>query len=299
MFREKGIINLLKPPGTSSFGAIGRLKKLMDHPKAGHTGTLDPRASGVLPVCFGRATKVIPYLPEAKKEYIGEFTLGKTTNTLDKEGELVSKDESWKELSIDEIRDGLDEFVGEIEQIPPMYSAIKHNGKRLYKLARKGEKIKRKARSVTINSIELISVDLPLLRVKIGCSRGTYIRSLARDIGEKLGCGAYLSFLIRTKSGPFSIKNAVTYKMIESKIKEDQDDFIFSIDWPLVYPEIFVEKRSDKKAVNGAALILDDLKKTPENLEKSDRFLVYSSSRSFVSINEFNGKKFKPLRVFA
>ena len=299
MFRKKGIVNLLKPPGISSFGAIGRLKKLINHPKAGHTGTLDPRACGVLPVCFGRATKVIPYLPEGNKEYIAEITLGKVTNTLDAEGDILSENNSWENLNVANIDDSLKRYIGNIEQIPPMYSAVKLDGKRLYKLARKGKNVKRKTRSIKIKNIDLIAFDLPRFRIKIRCSRGTYIRALARDIGEDLGCGAYLSFLIRSKSGPFLLKDAVSYKMIEKQINEDKDDFISSLDCPLDYPGFSLKKSAYKKAINGTKLYFSDFKENKKVIKDNEIILVYSDSGEFISINKVRDKELKPLRVFS
>ncbi len=299
MFRKKGIVNLLKPPGISSFGAIGRFKKLIDHPKAGHTGTLDPRACGVLPVCFGRATKVIPYIPEGDKEYIAEITLGKVTDTLDAEGDILFESNSWKDLTVANIKDSLKKFIGNIDQIPPMYSAVKQDGKRLYKLARKGKNVERKTRSIKIENIDVLAIDLPRFRIKIKCSRGTYIRSVARDIGKDLGCGAFLSFLIRSKSGPFVLKDAVSYKMIKKQITENKDDFIYPLDWPLEYPGFNLKKSAYKKAINGTKLYFSDFKENEKLIKDNEIILVYSDSEEFISINEVREKKLKPLRVFS
>jgi len=298
LYRKKGIINLIKPPGITSFGAIGKLKKLMNHPKAGHTGTLDPRACGVLPVCFGKATKVIPYLPEGIKEYIAEITLGTTTNTLDAEGEILTQNNKWNNLNEDEIINCVNSFEGEIKQVPPMFSAVKQDGERLYKKARKGKKIKRKKRKVSIYKINIISIEAKRVRFKVSCSRGTYIRSLAHDIGEKLGVGAYLSFLIRTRSGPFNLKKAFTYNMIEKQISENKDDFLFSLDWPLNYPKFALKEESYKKAINGAILNFFDFKADRNTLIKEDKISVYSHNGEFISINEVKSNKIKALRVF-
>lgn len=298
MFRKNGIISLIKPPGITSFGAIGKLKKIMDHPKAGHTGTLDPRACGVLPVCFGKATKVIPYLPEEKKEYIAEITLGTSTNTLDAEGEVISKNNNWKNLNENEIINCIKSFKGEIKQVPPMFSAIKQDGERLYKKARKGKKVKRKERKITIYNLKIISIESKRVRFKVSCSKGTYIRSLARDIGKKLGVDAYLSFLIRTKSGPFTLNKSFTYNMIEKQIFENKDDFLYSLDWPLNYPEYILKNESYKKAINGAILNFFDFKADRNNLIKENKISVYSDEGEFISINEVKEYKIKALRVF-
>lgn len=300
MYKRSGIINLLKPPGVSSFKAIGRVKKILNHPKAGHTGTLDPRACGVLPICFGRATKVIPYLPEEDKEYIAEITLGKTTDTLDSEGEILTENDKWLDLSINEIKEAVNKIASKKEQLPPMYSAVKIDGKRLYKIARKGQKVKRKTREVNIKDTEITFINLPKLRIKIRCSKGTYIRSFARDLGKELNCGAYLSFLIRSKSGPFLLKNTYTYKMIENEINEDKDDFLLPMDQPLDYPKLTLKKTAYKKAINGAVLVFDDFIEENKVIENYDKVLIYSNQEEFISINEVkkSKKKVKALRVF-
>lgn len=300
MYKRSGIINLLKPPGVSSFKAIGRVKKILNHPKAGHTGTLDPRACGVLPICFGRATKVIPYLPEEDKEYIAEITLGKTTDTLDSEGEILTENDKWLDLSINEIKEAVNKIASKKEQLPPMYSAVKIDGKRLYKIARKGQKVKRKTREVNIKDTEITFINLPKLRIKIRCSKGTYIRSFARDLGKELNCGAYLSFLIRSKSGPFLLKNTYTYKMIENEITEDKDDFLLPMDQPLDYPKLTLKNTAYKKAINGAVLVFDDFIEENKVIENYDKVLIYSNQGEFISINEVkkSKKKVKALRVF-
>ena len=160
MSSNKGIINLIKPVGITSFQAVKEVKKIINVKKAGHTGTLDLLATGVLPICFGRATKVIQYLNETKKEYIAEITIGKTTETLDREGKIVSKTNKWRSLTDIEIKEVVNSFIGEIKQIPPMYSAVHHNGKRLYKLARKGKEVKREPRNITVFYIEILKIDL-------------------------------------------------------------------------------------------------------------------------------------------
>jgi len=299
MYRKKGIINLLKPPGVSSFKAIGRLKKILDHPKAGHTGTLDPRACGVLPICFGRATKVIPYLPEKDKEYFAEITFGKTTDTLDGEGDIISESKDWKKISRDQIKNEIYKISNMDEQLPPMYSAVKKDGKRLYKFARHGEKVKRKPRKINIKNVDIIAINLPKIRIKIKCSKGTYIRSIARDLGQELGCGAYLSFLIRSKSGPFSLKNTYTYKDIKKELENDKDDFLLAMDKPLDYPELILKKSAYKKAINGAVLDFADFKKENDKIKKYQKVLIYSHQGEFISINEVQSskKQVKALRV--
>lgn len=208
-----GFIVVDKPAGMTSHDVVARVRRLLKTKKVGHTGTLDPFATGVLPVAVEEATKAIQFLDEGVKEYRAVMRLGITTTTEDLEGEIIA------ELPCDGIGEAaitsvLAAFVGEIEQIPPMFSALKRNGVPLYKLARKGEEVEREPRQVTIHSLTIESIDLPLVAFTVRCSRGTYIRSLARDIGERLGCGAHLTELRRTRSGPFALADARTLEQL-------------------------------------------------------------------------------------
>ena len=219
-----GILVLDKPAGMSSNGALQQVKRLYFAAKAGHTGSLDPMATGVLPICFGEATKFSQYLLDADKVYLSGFQLGVTTTTGDAEGEeLVRRDASG--VSRQQVLDALAGFRGVIEQLPPMYSAIKHQGQPLYKLARQGLEVVRKPRQVTIHQLALEdfqpSVSGPLLTVRVHCSKGTYIRTLAEDIGELLGCGAHVASLRRLQAGPFSLDTAVSIAELEA-LKDDQ-----------------------------------------------------------------------------
>jgi tRNA pseudouridine55 synthase len=207
-FRDlDGILILDKSIGISSNRALQDIRFLFKANKGGHTGSLDPLATGVLPICFGEATKFSSYLLNASKTYRAHCQLGKTTTTGDAEGEVLTS--SSVDLSNDQIDRAVKQFVGEIDQIPPMYSAVKHQGKRLYELARKGQQVEREARRVTIHSIELISCQNNCLVLDVHCSKGTYIRTLAEDIGQVLGCGAYLSGLHRSSVEPF--QNETSY----------------------------------------------------------------------------------------
>src|SRR5690554_2376264 len=252
---KNGIINVIKPPGMTSYQVVARIKRIFDMKKVGHTGTLDPAAAGVLPICLGKATRVIPYMQEEEKEYIGELTLGVTSDTLDAEGKILNRNKGWHKLRISDLEEVLTEFKGRIKQIPPMYSAIHHQGKRLYELAREGKKVERKAREVVISKIKILDFEPPVVRLKINCSRGTYIRSLAADIGKKLEIGAILSFLIRMCSGPFKLEGAYTLEEIDQK----RDDSLLPLDFPLNYPALIIKKSAEKKAVNGAPLYRGDL----------------------------------------
>jgi len=202
-----GVLLLDKPQGSSSNHALQKVKRLFGAAKAGHTGSLDPLATGMLPVCFGEATKISAFLLDADKSYHLKCQLGVSTATGDAEGE-VTETQDVSAITEAEIKDVLPDFLGEIEQIPPMYSALKHNGERLYKLARQGIEVERKARKVTIYSIDFISYEIDeqqraILELKVSCSKGTYVRTLAEDIAKKLGCGAHITKLHRMSVGPY------------------------------------------------------------------------------------------------
>lgn len=209
-----GILLLDKPVGISSNAALQQVKQLFKAAKAGHTGSLDPLASGLLPICFGEATKLSAFLLDADKVYVGTCKLGVTTTTADAEGDVV---ETRLVENIDErlVKETLEQFTGEIEQIPPMHSAIKHQGQPLYKLAHQGIEIERQSRKVTIHELNMLRLERDELDFHVHCSKGTYIRTLAEDIGEQLGCGAHLTSLRRTAAGPFSEQGMVSLDALE------------------------------------------------------------------------------------
>jgi tRNA pseudouridine55 synthase len=210
-----GILLLDKPAGISSNAALQRARRLFDARKAGHTGNLDVLASGLLPVCFGEATKISAFLLDSDKEYEAEITFGVTTTTDDAEGDVLSRTEGPPPCE-HEVRALLTEFVGDIDQVPPMYSALKHRGQRLYRLAQQGIAIERKSRRVHIAALDLVSVRGTTICVRVACSKGTYVRTLAADIGARAGTGAYLSGLRRTVAGPFKIADAVSLDQLEA-----------------------------------------------------------------------------------
>ena len=205
-----GIINIYKEQGYTSFDVVAKLRGILKMRKIGHTGTLDPDATGVLPVVLGSATKLVDMLTDKKKEYIATLRLGITTDTLDITGTVLS--ENTPDVSEGEVRDAILSFIGPQLQTPPMYSAIKVNGRKLYELAREGIEIERQKRSIEIFDIEILDMSLPDIRLRVECSKGTYIRSLCADIGDKLSCGAVITSLMRTKSGDFAIDRAYTLR---------------------------------------------------------------------------------------
>lgn len=210
-----GVLNLNKPPKLTSRQAVDRVKRILDVKKAGHGGTLDPDATGVLLICLGDGTKLFEALQAGTKEYEGTLILGVTTDTLDANGQIIKTTET-SHITPNQIRSVCQQFGGEIEQTPPMFSAVKHKGKPLYTLARQGIEVKRPSRRVFIESIELLSLKIPEVRFRVICSKGTYIRALAADIGTALGCGAHLSELTRTRSGVFKIEGAHTLDSLKS-----------------------------------------------------------------------------------
>ena len=204
-----GFIVLDKPVGVTSHDVVSVVRRTLRQKKVGHTGTLDPFATGVLPVAVGEGTKAIPFLDEGMKEYQATMVLGAATDTQDCTGTVIRRG-AWEHLNPEQIVEVLNSFVGRQSQLPPMFSAVKQNGVPLYRLARKGEEVKRSPRDIEIYSIAVDAVALPHLTFTVSCSRGTYVRTLANDIGEALGCGAHLSALRRTRSGPFAIDRALS-----------------------------------------------------------------------------------------
>lgn len=231
--RVDGVLLLDKPVGISSNSALQKAKNLYHAAKGGHTGNLDPIASGLLPVCFGEATKFAQYLLDADKAYTAKFTLGQTSTTGDAEGEL--SEASPVNCDLAQINRVLQRHVGEISQIPPMYSALKHQGRALYEYARKGVEIERQARQVNIYALDLIEFDGLHLRVQVRCSKGTYIRVLGEDIGKALGCGAYMSALRRTVTHRFSVSGAYTLEELENLDAAQRDGLLLS-------PDVLVEE---------------------------------------------------------
>jgi len=226
--RVDGVLLLDKPVGISSNSALQKTKMLFQAAKAGHTGNLDPVASGLLPICFGEATKYSQFLLDADKTYQAEFTLGQTTSTGDSEGEITSS--QAVNVTREAVERVLQGFLGDISQVPPMYSALKYQGRALYEYARKGVEIERQARTVTIYRLLLDDFDGVRLRVTVKCSKGTYIRVLAEDVGSALGCGAYMSALRRTVTSRFEIADALTLEQLGEMSMEQRDAGLLPID---------------------------------------------------------------------
>ena len=292
-----GIINVNKEAGYTSFDVVAKLRGILKQRKMGHTGTLDPDATGVLPVCLGSATKLCESMTDKEKEYLGVMRLGVTTDTQDMTGTILSE----KEVNCgeEEILNAVNSFIGEYDQLPPMYSAVWVNGQRLYDLARKGKVVDRPTRRVSIGNITVEKLNLPLITLRITCSKGTYIRTLMNDIGEKLGCGASMDSLVRTKTGVFKIENAYTLAEIEKirdegnlvKIVTPVDEFFAD------YGKGFVKDDALKLLINGNALDNSSFSQT-ELKENEEKIRVYDKEGTFYGVYEKKGNTYKPFKMF-
>ncbi len=276
-----GILILDKPLGCSSNQALQQARKLYRARKAGHCGSLDPLATGVLPICLGEATKFSSYLLGANKTYHAICRLGETTTTGDAEGEV----KKHRLVQVDEaqISQCLAQFVGEIEQIPPMYSALKHQGKRLYQLAREGKEVERKPRRITIHRIALLSFSENSLSLEVSCSKGTYIRTLVEDIGALLGCGAYLTTLRRTTVGSFVEQDAETIeglKLLEQRGQQQLDGLLLPVTTALTqFPELALNASSSLDICQGKRIQLDEY-------ETVGLCRLMSDERRFIGLGE-------------
>lgn len=279
-----GFICLDKPMNITSFSAVGIMKRATGEKKAGHTGTLDPMATGVLPVAFGAATRFIELFPTHDKGYVATVKLGTVTDTLDITGNVLSVTESH--ITLNELNEALSLFRGEIKQVPPMYSAIRKNGVRLYELARRGEETEREERDVIIHSLELLDFDEKNqeFSISVDCSAGTYIRSLACDIGEKLGCGAVLTSLRRTKALGFTLENCVNEDELKMYAREGRlGEILIKVEDALAYEKIEVTESQAKRFHNGGFLSTERIK---QDLKPKTLYRVFSVQGEFTGIGE-------------
>jgi tRNA pseudouridine55 synthase len=292
-----GIIILDKPKDITSFGAVARVRRLCSEKKCGHTGTLDPMATGVMTVMLGNTTRFIELLPSHDKAYIASFRLGTVTDTLDITGNIL---ETRKvDSTAEQVREALRSFEGEISQLPPMYSAVSVNGQRLYDLARKGIEVERKPRQVTVYSIDMISENEENgeYSISVECSSGTYIRTIISDLGEMLGCGAVLTDLRRTKANGFSIENAVTLEELENAVNNGNiGSVLIPVDRALEgYPVIKVSAAQAKRFSNGGELDLQRLK-YPRMI---GLFRIYDPENNFIGLGEIGtGDSLSVKRVY-
>lgn len=283
-----GFLNVYKPTGKTSHDVVAILRRVTKIKQIGHTGTLDPFAEGVLPICIGKATRLIEYLND-DKAYIGTIQFGSSTTTYDTEGEIVKT--SDKIVTQEDVEDCLKYFRGEIEQLPPIYSAIKVNGKKLYEYAREGQEVKIEPRKITIFELELVNFDIQKQQaeVKIVCSKGTYIRSIANDLGEKSGVFGHLIKLVRIKAGEFYVENSIKLDDLSSSEKV-LDNLIYPTE-KLNFPVYNLDEEEKKKISNGMS-ILSNLK------FQKDEFVILMYNEKFGAIAKFDGEFLKCEKVF-
>ena len=286
-----GVFLLDKPLGFSSNQALKKIQWLFNAKKAGHTGTLDPMASGLLPICLGEATKFSHRLLDANKSYIAIIHLGVTTSTGDQEGEVVSE----KKVALNEaqLKDTLKKFIGDITQIPPMYSALKFAGKPLYEYAREGIEIERKSRLIKIYDIKLISIEESIITIEVDCSKGTYIRTLAEDIGKTLGCGAHLKGLTRTQTGNFKLSDALTIEALEAMSMPSREKVLLPTD-------ALLEGLSSIKLTMAQTEAIKKGQSIDFISENDKEVRLYSASGQFVGVgqSDLQGRLF-PKRLIA
>lgn len=294
-----GIICVNKEKDITSFGVVAKLRGITGEKKAGHTGTLDPMATGVLPVMFGGATRFLNFLPDSDKGYRATFKLGMTTDTLDITGEVTSQSEVA--VSVDDVKKVMRDFVGVIDQIPPMFSAKSVDGVRLYDLAREGKIVEREACKVEIKSLDLVSFDdnEHIYQIDVLCGKGTYIRSLIDDIGKKLGCGAVMTELVRTKAMGFDLENCVTLAELQECKDSGKgfDDVLIDVEKMFdCYKKVRVSHAQSTRFFNGGAL---DINRVQKNIMPDEICAVYSDKNEFLGLGQRQDEELKVLRVLS
>ena len=293
-----GIINIYKEKGFTSHDVVAKMRGICKQKKIGHTGTLDPDATGVLPVCLGSGTKLCDMLTDKDKEYVAELLLGKETDTQDVTGQVL------KELTVtsseEEVRAAILSFVGDYMQVPPMYSALKVDGKKLYELARAGKEVERAARPVKILDIEILEMRLPVVKIRVECSKGTYIRTLCHDIGQKLGCGGTMQSLLRTKVGIFKLEDAISLTELERLRDEERiSEKLYAVDSIFgECPALYAKEETIRLLENGNSFYPNQM------LEKmtypaGQWVRVYGGERFFgIYAYDSDTRRYKPVKMF-
>jgi len=303
-----GILNIFKSKGISSYKAVREVKSILDIKKAGHAGTLDPSASGVLLVCLGHATKIVTFLTGLKKHYHAEMILGISTDSQDSEGKIIERKEVKDDIDEKRIKRIFQKYEGTISQIPPMFSAAHYKGERLYCLARKGIEVERNPKKVYIYQLELINFNQkknPVVEFEVVCSKGTYIRTLCDDIGNELGCGAYLSNLVRKKIGSFNIEDSLSLEELKND-KTLGEKYLITIDSALKdLDKITVIKDNVKTVLNGGIISNNQIIKIQEGIEiRNGKYVkIFDTQGNLLSIGIKIRKSrkeiiFKPIKVF-
>ena len=285
-----GVINIHKEKGYTSHDVVAKLRGILKQKKIGHTGTLDPDATGVLPVCLGKATKLCDMLTDKNKTYETVMLLGKVTDTQDISGSVLSEADT-NQLTVEAVETAIRSFVGPYMQVPPMYSALKVNGKKLYELAREGIEIERAARPVEIFDIQILKVDLPRVRMRVSCSKGTYIRTLCHDIGAKLGCGACMEKLIRTKVSRFELEDSITLEEVQNLIKEGQlDAYVIPIDQMFAdYETLHLKEEFASFGYNGNSISTEHLQ-GKGRFQDQQKVRIYDHLGTFIGVYTYQDK---------
>lgn len=287
-----GVININKEKGYTSHDVVAKLRGIVGQKKIGHTGTLDPDATGVLPVCLGKATKLCDMLTDKNKTYETVMLLGISTDTQDISGEVLSEGDT-SALSEELVKGAIMSFVGDYMQVPPMYSALKVNGKKLYELAREGIVVERKARPVTILDIQIKEINLPRVRMEVSCSKGTYIRTLCNDIGEKLGCGACMEELLRTKVSRFELKDSLTLDEVRALKEEGRlEEILVPIDAMFEQYEAVTLKEEFMSCVYNGNIFFPKYLAQYVALEDGKMVRVYDQDGTFIAIYKFDKEKY-------
>ncbi|TCK97942.1 tRNA pseudouridine synthase B [Natranaerovirga hydrolytica] len=295
-----GILNIYKEKGYTSHDVVAKLRKICNQKKIGHTGTLDPEATGVLPICLGKATKISQFLTDDTKEYKTTLQLGVTTDTQDHTGSIIDKSEV--DVTQEDIEKIAKSFEGNYEQLPPMFSALKVKGKKLYELARQGIEIERKTRPVHIYSIKLGAYDKQhqSIDMTVKCSKGTYIRTLCHDMGQALGCGGHMSQLTRTQVGQFRLEDSITLKELEDYFSLDIQKHLLPVDKIFLnYNAITIEQKYDKYLYNGNKINMDEII-IDFSLEDKDYIRIYDNQKQFVGLYQYikEDNLIKPIKFF-
>lgn len=301
-----GVINVYKEAGFTSHDVMAKLRGIVKQKKIGHTGTLDPDAEGVLPVCLGNATKLCGLLTEKEKTYRAVLLLGQTTDTQDTSGRVLT--EAPVTATGEQVREAIMSFLGDYDQVPPMYSALKVNGKKLYELAREGKEVERQARRVRILDMEIHEIRLPEVTFTVTCSSGTYIRTLCQDIGEKLGCGGCMKSLLRTKVDRFELADSHKLSELETMMHEGRiEEVLLPVDDVFAAcPAVRIRQESDRLIQNGNPFGKEDIAETtgecpPEGTELERNCVrVYNSEGDFRGLyrREQGGRRYKPEKMF-
>lgn len=295
-----GIINIYKERGFTSHDVVAKLRGILKQKKIGHTGTLDPEAEGVLPVCLGKATKVCDLLTDKDKTYRAVLRLGASTDTQDLTGTVL--EEAPVEVSEDQVRQVIMSFVGDYDQVPPMYSALKVNGKKLYELARAGKEVERAARRVRIEEIVIESIDLPEVTMSVTCSKGTYIRTLCHDIGEAFGCHGAMKALLRTRVSTFCLEQAKTLAQVEQVRDEGRiSELLIPVDALFLHLERAEARPGcEKMLYNGNGMYADQLLLEKDHYEHGETIRLYDMKQAFMGIYSYDNSKklFMPVKIF-